>query len=42
MVPFLTRASREYMVTLKNLIEAGKVTPVIDRSYRLIEAPEAV
>jgi NADPH:quinone reductase-like Zn-dependent oxidoreductase len=42
MVPFLTRASREYMVTLKNLIEAGKVTPVIDRSYRLIEAPEAI
>jgi NADPH:quinone reductase-like Zn-dependent oxidoreductase len=28
--------------TLKELIEAGKVTPVIDRTYSLSEAPEAI
>jgi hypothetical protein len=27
---------------LKELIEAGKVTPVIDRTYSLSEAPEAI
>ena len=27
---------------LRELIEAGKVTPVIDRTYLLIEAPEAI
>jgi len=27
---------------LRRLIEAGKVTPVIDRSYSLVEAPEAI
>ena len=27
---------------LKQLIEAGKVTPVIDRTYPLSEAPEAI
>ena len=27
---------------LKELIEAGKVTPLIDRTYPLREAPEAI
>jgi NADPH:quinone reductase-like Zn-dependent oxidoreductase len=27
---------------LKELIEAGKVTPVIDRTYSLSEVPEAI
>jgi NADPH:quinone reductase-like Zn-dependent oxidoreductase len=27
---------------LRELIEAGKVTPVIDRSYPLSEVPEAI
>jgi NADPH:quinone reductase-like Zn-dependent oxidoreductase len=27
---------------LKELVEAEKVTPVIDRTYRLSEAPEAI
>jgi NADPH:quinone reductase-like Zn-dependent oxidoreductase len=31
----------EDLVTLKELIEDGKVTPVIDRSYPLSETPEA-
>ena len=27
---------------LKELVEAGKVTPVIDRRYQLSEVPEAL
>jgi len=42
MVPFITTANKEDLVVLKDLIEAGKVTPVIDRSYGLIEVPEAI
>ncbi|RUS29079.1 alcohol dehydrogenase zinc-binding domain protein [Jimgerdemannia flammicorona] len=34
--------NREDLVYLKGLFEAGKVTPVIDRQYTLIEAPEAI
>ena len=30
------------LVALKGLVEAGKVTPVIDRTYPLIQAPEAI
>ena len=30
------------MTALKELIEAGKVTPVIDRTYPLSEAPAAI
>jgi NADPH:quinone reductase-like Zn-dependent oxidoreductase len=30
------------MIVLKQLIEAGKVTPVIDRIYPLSEVPEAI
>jgi NADPH:quinone reductase-like Zn-dependent oxidoreductase len=33
---------QEDLVALKALIEAGKVTPVIDRTYPLIEAPDAI
>jgi NADPH:quinone reductase-like Zn-dependent oxidoreductase len=29
------------LVALKELIESGKVTPVIDRTYSLSETPEA-
>ncbi len=34
--------NQENLVTLKELIDAGKVTPIIDRSYSLREAPAAV
>jgi NADPH:quinone reductase-like Zn-dependent oxidoreductase len=39
---FLTTRSREDLHALKELIEAGKVTPVIDRTYSLSEVPEAM
>lgn len=34
--------NHEDLVLLKDLIEAGKVTPVIDRTYSLSEVPEAI
>ena len=34
--------NKEDLVVLKGLIEAGKVTPVIDRCYTLSEVPEAI
>jgi NADPH:quinone reductase-like Zn-dependent oxidoreductase len=39
---FVSRENREDMIVLKELIEAGKVTPVIDRTYPLSEVPEAI
>ena len=36
------RRTARTCVVLKELIEAGKVTPVIDRSYPLSEVPEAI
>jgi NADPH:quinone reductase-like Zn-dependent oxidoreductase len=33
---------KENLAALRELIEAGKVTPVIDRIYPLSEAPEAI
>ena len=40
--PFVSQAKYEDLVVLKELIEAGKVTPVIDRTYPLSETPEAM
>jgi len=42
MVPFMTRGNLEDLDALKDLLEAGEVTPVIDRTYRLDQAAEAV
>ena len=39
---FLQRSSAEDLDYLKELLEAGKVTPVIDRTYLLSEVPEAI
>jgi NADPH:quinone reductase-like Zn-dependent oxidoreductase len=39
---FISRENHEDMIVLKELIEAGKVTPVVDRSYPLREVPEAI
>jgi NADPH:quinone reductase-like Zn-dependent oxidoreductase len=39
---FISRENHEDLIVLKELIESGKITPVIDRTYALIEAPEAI
>jgi NADPH:quinone reductase-like Zn-dependent oxidoreductase len=39
---FVSRENREDMVVLKEFIEAGKVTPVVDRAYALGEAADAI
>lgn len=40
--PFIARGRAEDLLVLKDLIEAGKVKPVIDRTYLLSETPEAL
>jgi NADPH:quinone reductase-like Zn-dependent oxidoreductase len=39
---FVASENHEDMLILKELIESGKVTPVIDRTYPLAEVPEAI
>jgi NADPH:quinone reductase-like Zn-dependent oxidoreductase len=39
---FVAKQNGEDVVALKALIEAGRVTPVIDRTYPLAEVPEAI
>jgi NADPH:quinone reductase-like Zn-dependent oxidoreductase len=41
-VTLMAKVSRDDLVIMGELIEAGKVTPVIDRCYSLNEAPEAI
>jgi NADPH:quinone reductase-like Zn-dependent oxidoreductase len=38
----ISKERRQDLLTLKELIEASKLTPVIDRSYPLSEAPQAI
>jgi NADPH:quinone reductase-like Zn-dependent oxidoreductase len=38
----LTRGSKEDLIIMQKLLEARTVTPVIDRTYPLSEAPEAI
>ena len=40
--PFVLMEKKEDLVVLKELIEAGEVTPVIDRTYPLREASDAI
>jgi NADPH:quinone reductase-like Zn-dependent oxidoreductase len=40
--PFLTKWNQQDLQVLKELIEAATVTPAIDRTYTLGEAPEAM
>lgn len=42
LTPFLAKSSAEDLVYLKELIEDGKVTPVIDRTYPLSEISDAI
>jgi NADPH:quinone reductase-like Zn-dependent oxidoreductase len=39
---FVATPKSEDLVVLKELIEAGKITPVIDKTYQLSETPEAM
>ena len=39
---FISSENHEDMIVLKDLIESRKITPVIDRTFRLSEAPEAI
>ena len=40
--PFLVSQTQADLIALKDLIEAGKVTPVIDRAYPLRETAQAI
>jgi NADPH:quinone reductase-like Zn-dependent oxidoreductase len=40
-VTFMAKLSKEDLIILRELMEAGKVTPVIDRCFSLSEVPEA-
>ena len=40
--PLVATPSKENLAALRELIESGKVTPVIDRTYPLRQAPEAI
>jgi len=40
--PRVSMKTKDRLAVLKELIEAGKITPVIDRTYPLSEVPEAI
>jgi NADPH:quinone reductase-like Zn-dependent oxidoreductase len=42
LLPFLAHLSKEDLMIIRGLLEAGKVVPVIDRSYPLRDVPEAI
>jgi NADPH:quinone reductase-like Zn-dependent oxidoreductase len=42
LVMILARGSKQDLIVVRELMEAGKVTPVIDRRYPLTEVPEAI
>jgi len=39
---FMARICKDDLTIMRKLMEAGKVTPVIDKRYRLSEVPEAI
>src|SRR5262245_2556506 len=42
LVAFLAKPSRQDLEVMRELIESGRVSPVIDRTYPLSETPEAI
>ena len=38
----MAKVNKDDLTILRDLIQAGKVTPVIDRRYTLVEAPAAI
>ncbi len=41
-LPFLAELNKEDLTVMSDLMQAGKVTPVIDRRYKLSEVPAAI
>jgi NADPH:quinone reductase-like Zn-dependent oxidoreductase len=39
---FIASVTARDLVELKEMIETGKLTPVVDRTYALSDAPEAI
>ena len=39
---FLKKPNKKDLALLRKVLEAGKITPVIDRTYPLAEVPEAI
>ena len=39
---FIAKPNREALIVLKELVEAGEVTPVIGNTYPLSEVPDAI
>src|SRR5215211_4465960 len=39
---FINNENHEDLIVLKEFVESGKITPVIDRTYPLAEVPEAI
>jgi NADPH:quinone reductase-like Zn-dependent oxidoreductase len=42
LLPLMASIEKDDLLLLKDLVDAGKLTPVIDRSYTLAETPEAI
>ena len=42
LLPFLARLNKDDLMAIRELLETGKVAPVIDRSYPLSGVPEAI
>jgi NADPH:quinone reductase-like Zn-dependent oxidoreductase len=42
LLPFLAHLSKDDLLVVRELLESGKVVPVIDRSYPLSDVPEAI
>jgi NADPH:quinone reductase-like Zn-dependent oxidoreductase len=42
MVSFTVKPNKEDLQFLRQLIETGKLAPIIDRTYPLAEVPEAI
>ena len=40
--PTVKSQNHDDLVALKGLVEAGKLTPVIDRTYPLTQTPQAI
>jgi NADPH:quinone reductase-like Zn-dependent oxidoreductase len=42
LLPFLAHLNKDDLMVMRELLETGKVAPVIDRTYRLSDVPDAI